>query len=115
MSRKTKEQELRQLEEFISCPRIFGTWVCQTLIFLSNGYPLQFIHFYKQYRNIKTEGSQRDIVDRRYEGVICELNTMYGKLQAYILNAPVGEHQEHEYEKIVEKLEPLLLRQMKKN
>jgi hypothetical protein len=112
---KSKEEDLQRLEKFVKYPYIYGTWVCQVFLILSQKYPLQFVWYMRQHRTIKDDPSAGDVVDRSYPQALQEVNRLYARLQDYLLQPPQTPEQQEEFRAIVNTLEDLLLKQNQEN
>ena len=112
---KDKQEDLDRLTRFILEPIVFGIVSLHWYSSLRTTYPFQFIQLMEEHRNFKKEPNEIEIDDLRIKGAIKLVNRLYFDFKKYLIDPPENENQKKDLDKIINKLEDLLLKQNKEN
>lgn len=106
---KSKEEDLKNLKNFVSSTNLRGFTTHIWYRGLRTYYPWQFIQFMKEYKS-NVNGYHEWIEEAKRS-----LNRSWEILSNYFINPPIDQSQKDEYERIVILLEDLLLKMNKEN
>ena len=110
-----KKQNLETLKSYISNSQIGGYTSHQWYRALRSGYPFQFLQLMKMYRNTKKDPASVRYDDILISEAIARVNSAYIVLKKYLLHPPETEEEKKDFEKWVDYLEDILLKQNKEN
>ena len=112
---KDKQEDLDHLRRFILEPILFGYFTHLWYGGLRTTYPFQFIQLMEEHRNFKKEPKEIKSDDHRIKEAIQLVNRLYFDFKKYIIHPPENEGQRKDFDRIINKLEDLLLKQNKEN
>ena len=106
---ENKDDDLKVLEKFVRRPQLTGYVTNMWFGGLKNRYPYDFILYAKKYN--KTSLGYQALL----ETAIKKVNSLYEKLNNYLINPPKTKEQKDELNKITDVLEKLLNKQSAEN
>jgi hypothetical protein len=109
-----KESNLRQLEEVVKLNYVQGKKHAYFMRFIGNQYPLEFVRFMKKHREGKLR-IDKDMLDDILPTAIEIVNDMHLQFRKFLVQPPNGEKEKEEFERLVDKLEEMILEQTRDN
>jgi len=106
---KDRLEDLRHLEHFVKELKVSGSVSNLWYHSLRAAYPFEFIYLAKKYN--KSDSGQKRLVQE----AINLLNKNYARLKHYLTDPPETEEEKKEFDKVVNTLEGLLLKQNSAN
>lgn len=115
IGKEKKQRDLETLKKFVTAKEIHGFTSNLWYRALRTWYPFHYIQFMKNYSYKNKSPEAIDFHEKRIRNAIDRVNYSYTVLKKYLLHPPETEEEKVDFDKRVDYLEYLLLKQNKEN